>query len=254
MSRFGIWEEIAAILRAEIQSGQWPPDSVFPKQPELAERFGVQPSTVAKALQQLTTEGLLYSPHGLQERLVAGPRPRSERASGFMEDPAWRDPWVKTLTLTTEEPPGTIRRLMPAPERLMRWRTIQGDGSETVALTDGWYLPHQDMADIILHPDDHFYSRLAAMHGSLHAFEETVTARVATTEERQWFNEVGRAPLVVLDIERITRTTAGTVVEVVRLVDRANRYRLHYTVPVTENPAAQAPDVSPGDKPPDLQD
>lgn len=233
MSRLRVWEEIAAVLRAEIQSGQWPPDSVFPKQPALAERFGVQSSTVAKALQLLTTEGLLYAPHGLQERLVAGSRPRSERAGGFMDDPAWRDPWIRTLALATEEPPAAIRRLMPAPDQLMRWRTAQGDGDETVALTDGWYVPHPALSQLILHPDDHFYDRLAAIFGSLAAFEETVTARVASSEEREAFSELGRAPLVVLDIERVTRTQAGAVIEVVRMVDRANRYRLHYSVPAT---------------------
>jgi len=232
MSRFRIWEEIAAVLRAEISSGQWPPDTPFPKQPELAERFGVQPSTVGKALQLLTTEGLLYSPHGLQERLVAGPRPRSDRSGGFLDDPAWRDPWVKTLSLSTEEPPSKIRQLMPAPAQLLRWRTIQGDGPESVAIADGWYLPHPDMSDLILHPDEHFYERLAQMHEAIERFDETVTARIATTEERHVFSEVGSAPLVVLDIERITRTTSGTVVEYVHLVDRANRYRLHYTIPV----------------------
>ena len=45
------------------------------------------------------------------------------------------------------------------------------------------------------------------------------------------FSEFWWVPLVVLDIERITRTTTNTVVEVVHLIDRANRYRIRYTVP-----------------------
>ena len=60
---------------------------------------------------------------------------------------------------------------------------------------------------------------------------ETVSARVATTEERYQFAEVRRTLLVVLDIERITRATTNTVIEVVHLIDRANQYRLRYTVP-----------------------
>jgi len=231
MSRFRIWEEIADVLRAEITSGQWAPDSLFPPQKDLAGRFNVQPSTIAKALQLLTTEGLLYSPHGLRERRVAGPRPLSDRTTDFLTDPAWRDPWVKTLSLRTEEPPTAIRRVMPEPERLVHWRTLQGDGPELVAMADGWYLPSPAVWEAAMNPDQPFYPQLAAVYGTLDAFEETVTARVATAEERRQFGEIGRAPLVVLDIERITRTTTNTVVEVVHLVDRANRYRLRYTVP-----------------------
>ncbi|MCY0865290.1 MAG: GntR family transcriptional regulator [Sulfobacillus sp.] len=230
MTRFRIWEEIAAVLRAELTSGQWAPDSLFPPQKELAERFNVQPSTIAKALQLLTTEGLLYAPHGLRERRVAGPRPLSDRTTDFLTDPAWRDPWVKTLSLRTEEPPASVRRYMPEPERLVHWRTLQGDGPELVAMTDGWYLPSPALWDAAMNPDRPFYPQLTALYGSLGAFEESVTARIATTEERRQFGEVGRAPLVVLDIERITRTAAGAVVEVVYLVDRANRYRLRYTI------------------------
>jgi len=119
---------------------------------------------------------------------------------------------------------------MPEPQRLVHWRTLQGDGPELVAMTDGWYLPSPALWEAAMNPDRPFYPQLTALYGSLAAFEESVTARIATTEERRQFGEVGRAPLVVLDIERITRTTAGAVVEVVYLVDRANRYRLRYTI------------------------
>lgn len=234
MSKFRIWQDIAAVLRAEIASGQWEPDAVLPSQTELAARFGVQSNTIGKALQQLTAEGLLYAPHGLRERRIAGPRPVSDRTTGFLADPAWRDPWIKTLDLSSEEPPATIRRLIPQPDRLVHWRTLQGDGSEVVAMADAWYRPAAEIWDAVMKPNPRFYDRLAAAHGvSVEGFDEIVLARLATAEERRLFHEIGSAPLVVFDIERVTRATDGTILEWVRLIDRATRYRLHYWVPAT---------------------
>jgi DNA-binding GntR family transcriptional regulator len=229
-SRYRIWEDIAAVLRAEIASGQWQPDQVLPSQTALAERFAVQPMTIGKALQQLTAEGLLYAPHGLRERRVAAERPRSHRVGGFFDDPAWSDPHIDTAYLRVEDPPPTVHAVMPDAEKLLRWTTHQWDGPELVAISDAWYYPASWLMEYAVHPTPiDFYRRLAEQHQTTIAgFRESVQARVATSEERRTFKEPGKATLTVFVIHRQAVTADHQVLEYVTLVDRATRYILEY--------------------------
>ena len=235
-SRFRIWEDIATILRAEIASGQWQPDEILPPQKELAERFGVQIQTIGKALQQLTAEGLLYAPHGLRERRVAAARAKSRRAGDFLTDPAWTNPHLETTYLKVEPPPDAVHILMPQAASLLHWITKQWDGAELVALSDAWYYPASWLMNYALKPsEDNFYDQLGHQHNTaIKGFQETVQARIATTEERALFKEPGRAPLTILVIQRQAISTNGQVLEVATLTDRASRYILEYWVPQNE--------------------
>jgi len=53
------WEQIAAALRADIASGQFPPGSRLPNEGQLAERFGVNRHTLRQAVQALAREGFV---------------------------------------------------------------------------------------------------------------------------------------------------------------------------------------------------
>lgn len=236
-SRYRIWEEIAAILRAEIASGHWKPDEILPSQKELAARFEVQTLTVGKALQQLTAEGLLYAPHGLRERRVASERRKSRRPCGFLTDPAWQDPRIETVHLKVEAPAETIHKLMPDAESLLHWITKQWDGNELVALSDAWYYPAPWIMEYALHPTDvDFYRRLGQQHHTrIQGFKEEVQARVATNEERKLFKEPGRATLPTFVIQRQAVASDNRVLEVATLIDRASRYVLEYWVPFHES-------------------
>jgi GntR family transcriptional regulator len=55
------YERVARELAEEIESGDWPPGTLLPTIPALAERFGVSPVTVRGGLDQLAKRGLTYT-------------------------------------------------------------------------------------------------------------------------------------------------------------------------------------------------
>lgn len=232
--RFRLWVDIAAVLRTEIQAGVWRDGDRLPPIRELAERFGAQPSTVGKALQQLVSEGYLTQPHGLREWRVRLDRPKSRRVGSFWEDPAWELPRVQTVFARVEEAPESIRRKFGGEPRLLHWLSHQYDGDELVAISDAWYMPSSWLLEFAHRPRRgiDFYARIAEERGlELAGWQETVEARVATPEERRVFTSTGRAALVVLKIEREARAVTGETLELCYLTDRASRYVLSYWVP-----------------------
>lgn len=227
------WTDIADVLRAEILSGQWPAGAELPNLPALAERFGVHRATVAAALQHLTAEGLLEAAEDRRRRRVARQQAKSRRAVAFWEDPAWRAPRLETVAFRVEAPPPPVAARM-GDHPLLHWQTRQFDGDEVVALSDAWYEPTPWLIDFALHPEGSFYERLAADRGlTLGTCHEIIEARIATPEEQRAFRHPGRAPLVVLVVQREVRAATGEVLEMATLVDRATRYALEYTVPMT---------------------
>jgi DNA-binding GntR family transcriptional regulator len=57
-------QQLAALLRAQIQSGQRPPGSRLPTIMQLSEEHGVATATVTKALRILKREGLVIGSTG----------------------------------------------------------------------------------------------------------------------------------------------------------------------------------------------
>ena len=57
-------QQLAAILRGQIESGELPPGSQIPTILALAEEHGLAPVTVRKALNILKHEGLIHSVSG----------------------------------------------------------------------------------------------------------------------------------------------------------------------------------------------
>lgn len=51
--------QIAAFLRAKIESGEYPPESKIPSRIDLAHQYEVSPETAAKAVRILRDEGLV---------------------------------------------------------------------------------------------------------------------------------------------------------------------------------------------------
>lgn len=54
-----LWEQVAADLRADIESGDLPAGSRLPNEIELAEIYGVARGTVRRAVLELRGQGLL---------------------------------------------------------------------------------------------------------------------------------------------------------------------------------------------------
>lgn len=71
------WEQVAAILRARIASGEYQPGTRLPSVMAFEEEFELNPKTIRKALDALKRDGLLVSAQG-RGTFVKPPAPDSE--------------------------------------------------------------------------------------------------------------------------------------------------------------------------------
>ncbi|MGA4539462.1 FadR/GntR family transcriptional regulator [Uniformispora flossi] len=69
--RAALSEQVAAQLRAQIMSGEWPVGSRIPTEPELVEQLGVARNTVREAVRALAHNGLLDIRQGSGTYVVA---------------------------------------------------------------------------------------------------------------------------------------------------------------------------------------
>ncbi|WP_069751626.1 GIY-YIG nuclease family protein [Streptomyces sp. EN16] len=67
-----ITEQVADILRREIQEGRYAVGDPMPTRLDLKERFGMAPATAQKSLSILAKEGLTHQP-GPKRRFICGP-------------------------------------------------------------------------------------------------------------------------------------------------------------------------------------
>ncbi len=59
-----VYEQLAAILRAQIDAGELAPERALPSGKTLVQRYGVARGTVDKAIAVLKAEGYVYVLHG----------------------------------------------------------------------------------------------------------------------------------------------------------------------------------------------
>jgi DNA-binding GntR family transcriptional regulator len=59
-----VYQQIAAILRAQIEAGELVPDRPIPSESTLMQRYGVARETARKAVRVLVAEGLVYVVQG----------------------------------------------------------------------------------------------------------------------------------------------------------------------------------------------
>ncbi|MGW1398476.1 GntR family transcriptional regulator [Streptomyces sp. NPDC002405] len=59
------WQQVYEVLRARIESGEYPPGSRVPSIVQVSEEFGIAQATAQKALRALKEEGLTYTEPGL---------------------------------------------------------------------------------------------------------------------------------------------------------------------------------------------
>lgn len=58
------WRQLAAILRARIQGGTYPPGRVIPSEKQLEQEFGIARGTIRKAIALLRSDGLVETVPG----------------------------------------------------------------------------------------------------------------------------------------------------------------------------------------------
>jgi len=64
-SRTVPWQQVAAVLRADIRAGKYGPDDRLPSLNELSSAYGINRKTANKALKALAEEGLIEVENGV---------------------------------------------------------------------------------------------------------------------------------------------------------------------------------------------
>jgi DNA-binding GntR family transcriptional regulator len=77
-SRTVPWQQVAAVLRADIAAGRYGPDDRLPSLSELRDTYGINRKTANKVLRRLAEEGLIEVENGVgyYVRRGAGPTQR----------------------------------------------------------------------------------------------------------------------------------------------------------------------------------
>src|SRR5690606_26543166 len=58
------YKQVAELLREAIHRGDYPPGTTLPSQPELAREYGLNQSSISRAVAMLQAEGLIRTEHG----------------------------------------------------------------------------------------------------------------------------------------------------------------------------------------------
>lgn len=59
-----VYQQLAAILRARIDRGDWQPNRPIPSESQLVHAYGIARETVRKSIRILVDEGVLFVVHG----------------------------------------------------------------------------------------------------------------------------------------------------------------------------------------------
>lgn len=165
------YQQLAAILRADIQGGTLKPGDPVPTEHELAARHGVSRFTVREALRQLNNDGLI----------------RRKRGSGTVvaaDTPVLRQGYEDTRALLQYAASSVFRleqrgviHLTAATARLLKrpegeaWHLVQGvrvmdNSPEPIALTDAWFHPRfSDQVSQLRSDHEALFSQLARLAG-----------------------------------------------------------------------------------------
>lgn len=208
------------------------PDDALPSERELMRRYAVSRSTVRRAIESLTADGLLHRIHG-KGTFVARPRLESDlHLASFSQDMARRGfaPSTAILTLEIDTPPMEVAKDLDLPRHGRAWRLerIRFADEVPIALEDGWYpahlVPDLDQRDLT----GSLYEVLANDYDLVidHA-EQTLWGEPADPPTARRLKTPSNAALLVF--QRIS-TASGIPVEYVVSRYRGDRYSIHMSL------------------------
>jgi len=241
------YQQVADQLREAIVAGEYPPGQALPSESVLAERYGLNRTTINKAVRLLAAQGLVTVEHG-RGAFVRTQRPVMHVSASYVtqvgDQPraSWRTEAERlgmrgTQELThvgevaAEEDIAYLLGIEPGSIVVVRRRVMSLD-DEPVQLADSYYPLDLVQGTAIAEPRKLPGGTVAALEGlglKLGDFEEHVSARAATPEERKTLRLADGVPVLVL--MRTTHTTDGRPVEVSRAVLAADRHQLSYRLP-----------------------
>ncbi|MGO1057045.1 GntR family transcriptional regulator [Crossiella sp. CA198] len=250
------YRELADILRAAINRGDYLPGATLPKQEELAAAHGVNINTVRKAVAVLEAEGLVtpvrrkgtvVRERPVMKRLGAERYAKSKWKFGLVAFAADREAsgreWkagdqTNTVRKTTaDEEIAEALGIEPGSDVYERVRLVKDGGNPTHTLTS-YYRPEHVDGTPLVDPTPGPAGRgggfaVLTMQGfEPDAITETVSARMPTPDEAETLNLPAGEPVVVL--KRRTVTKDGVPIEFARGVHAASRFAWTYNFPIPD--------------------
>lgn len=226
-----LYVQLADILRAKIERGEWKPNHRIPSENDLNKMYGISRMTARQVLAQLVNEDLLFRVQG--KGTFVAPRKiatRSPAYKGIREQLEQMGYQTETELLVNELVPAgaQVTRHLPGAERvhhLLRLRRVEG---EPISLHESFVpehlaptLPEHDAASqqlcVIL--EEHFDLRMSKVTESLESVR-------ASSQESRLLGVSRNAPLLLL--QQSIRNPDGVPFEYSRIVFRGDRIRLEF--------------------------
>ncbi|MGW2863316.1 GntR family transcriptional regulator [Streptomyces sp. NPDC001205] len=241
-------DRVAEQLRRAIEAGEYPAGGSLPSGEELAEKFGVHRNTVQKAVRQLAGEGYLT----LERRKKPKIRERPRHLTMVRDRSVYRDDlgyffdrnaqdWqaVSTPTRGVVVPPEHVSDLLGVPrgqDVFFRDRKMGPPGAEVASQVATSYLSMALVAEIPALGAEGtglggIYDRLEEHFESALDWQETVSARLPTSEEQAALGVPSVSPVLVVTREtRIARDGETVVAEVNETRMSAAQFAVSYAV------------------------
>lgn len=242
-----IWQQVVAVIRRNIEEGQWPVDYQIPSERELCEMFQISRTTVRIAIGEAERNGWLTRIHG-KGTYVARPKinqPLIEFTS-FAETLQARGirPEARLIDMSRQiADPATARVLGLTPgDEVVRFRTLGLGNGEPMALYDSLVptpfaapvvesLARNDAASAKEEDSSSFAlvtELLATAHGwAFLKAEQSYAASLAQPEEARLLR-VPR-PAAILRVTSLFLTPTGTPVAYRQAAYRADKYQFQVT-------------------------
>ncbi|WP_322778789.1 GntR family transcriptional regulator [Frankia sp. Cas4] len=236
------YQQVASQLRDAIRRGDYAPGSELPSQPELARQYGLNQTTISKAIGVLRVEGLVRTEQGrrtiVEETLTAKRVRRIPRAGsqggGIFASEMQRlglEPSTTLAKVAVTAVPEEIADYLQLNENdqvLLRRRHMFASGTPVQIATS--YIPMTVAGDVsIAEPDTGptgMYQRLAARGFRPARFTEEIEIRRARAEEVAFLQLAEGQP--VFSIVRTTWGQNDRPIEATINVLAGSRWRLIY--------------------------
>lgn len=235
------YRQVADEIRNDIKRGKYPSGSALPSQPELARRYGLNQTSINRAIALLRAEGLVRVEHGRGAFVQEIPKvkrvrriPRGDGTGSSFADEmrkAGLEPHAPLVDLRTVPAPPVVAERLGISEGdpvVMRKRHMFA-GERPVQLATSYIPLAIAGSEEIALPDTGptgLYRRLSERGYRIARFVEEIEARHPTSEEAE-FLKLTEAQQV-LEVTRIAYTDNGTAAETVINVFPSQQWKLSY--------------------------
>lgn len=236
------YRQVADELREAIVRGDIRPGHALPSQPELARRYGLNQTSINRAIALLEAEGYIRTEHGRGSFVLEAPAARRVRrvpARGDGSGSAFADetrepglaPRAELVRVEAADAPSAVAECLGIPPGdgvLLRERHMFADERPVQMATS--YIPLSVAGGVELaHPDAEpagIYRRLAERGHRVVRFSEDIEARRPLADELE-FLRISRSQYV-LEVRRVARGEGGEALEVAFNVFPSHLWRLSY--------------------------